>query len=217
MEWSSLMPKINVHVPVGPNGEELVEPGQLRAVYSGSREVLRRLGKLASVVTQIRVEFVCRSHTPGVYGPAFQVYCVDQVGKESWHGASWEFMGPRGTRSKNPTPSAKRIADRLCEESCLPYFIRGLLTRGAKELARTNTTSKDLGKTDGFRLESSDPQKDVDFFAADSREGALALVAGALNIPHPMTEEAFLAAGGKAVYANFTNQIFPPAKVTTVT
>ena len=203
------MARIIIHIPVGPGGEALVKLDQLGAVYTGCQRTLNRLGDLASAVGRIRVEFVRKSHSPDIYGPSFQVYCVDQVGKETWFGTGWEHMGPKRSRTENPTPSPDQIADHLCDEFYLPRLIRGLLAKGAEELARINTASKRVGESQGFRLEYSHPNRSAVCFAADSRQGALALVAAVLKIPYPMTTEAFHNAGGKAVFRNFTIKMFP--------
>ena len=204
------MAKIVFHVPVGPEGEALVKSDQLGAVYAGCQQTLRRLGDLAGAVTRIRVEFARDSDSGDWYGPGFQVYCVDQVGKEVWFGTDYAQMGLEESRTYNPTPSADQIADYLCNEFVLPCFIRSRLAIGAKELGRINTASKRLGKSQGFRLEHSDSRRGAVPFAADSQEGALALVAAFLGISYPMTEEAFHNAGGKTVFRDFTVPMFPP-------
>ncbi|OGG54781.1 hypothetical protein A3C20_01230 [Candidatus Kaiserbacteria bacterium RIFCSPHIGHO2_02_FULL_55_25] len=191
-------------------GEPFVTGEQMLSVKNAYHQMLFLLGDLSSAVKLFRVSFTRVEQTTS-FGPDIQVFFVDPLGNECSHSTGYQQIGTR-----SPRPSADEIAGHLCSENCLPRYIREHLARGVLKLASINASFKRLAKREGFRLEfvQMNPAcgKLAHYFVADSREAALKHVAEYLQIPYPMTTQAFYEHGCAAVFANFTTQIYPLVK-----
>ena len=196
------MSKMSIIIPE-PEGEGLVSSGQMLDVYNGYLNTMRKLRDLAHAVKLFRVTFA-RVGESTVFGPCFDIVFVDPFGTESSHSTSYEYMGDRAPR---PTPQV--IADTLAADDKLPRFIRQHLAAGAQRMAAINASFKRLGKREGYRLEYGFDKSTV-WFRAESKDEALKHVARLLCIRYPMTPEMFRERGARAVFAGFTQQIFPP-------
>jgi len=99
------------------------------AVDSGCFQTMRRLGELGKAIKVFSVTFL-RFGEDLVPGPHFKVCFRDSLGTRHFYVRDYRYIG-----SGNPNPTAREIADALCEKDALPWAITKHLKKCEAEKA----------------------------------------------------------------------------------